>query len=76
MGSMDGIRAACERTASAQGLRQVTFARMDAENLQFPDAVFDAVLCALGLMYVPDPLGVLHHMHRVLRSGGRAVAAV
>jgi ubiquinone/menaquinone biosynthesis C-methylase UbiE len=64
------------QAASAQGLRQVTFARMDAEDLQFPDAVFDAVLCALGLMYVPDPLGTLHKMHGVLRTGGRAVAAV
>jgi SAM-dependent methyltransferase len=27
-------------------------------------------------MYVPDPLGALHQMHRVLRTGGRAVAAV
>jgi ubiquinone/menaquinone biosynthesis C-methylase UbiE len=64
------------QTASAQGLRQVTFARMDAEDLQFSDAVFDAVLCALGLMYVPDPLSALHQMHRVLRTGGRAVAAI
>jgi ubiquinone/menaquinone biosynthesis C-methylase UbiE len=64
------------QSASAHGLHQVTFARMDAEDLQFPDAVFDAVLCALGLMYVPDPLRALRMMYRVLRTGGRAVAAV
>jgi ubiquinone/menaquinone biosynthesis C-methylase UbiE len=64
------------QSASTHGLHQVTFTRMDAEDLQFPDAVFDAVLCALGLMYVPDPLRALRMMYRVLRTGGRAVAAV
>jgi hypothetical protein len=28
---------------------------MDAETLALPDASFDVVLCALGLMYMPDP---------------------
>jgi ubiquinone/menaquinone biosynthesis C-methylase UbiE len=64
------------QSASAHGLRQVTFARMDAEDMRFPDAVFDAVLCALGLMYVPDPLRALSTMHRLLRTGGRTVVAV
>jgi ubiquinone/menaquinone biosynthesis C-methylase UbiE len=49
---------------------------MDAEALQVPDEFFDAALCALGLMYVPDPLKALKEMHRVLKQGGRAVAAV
>jgi len=37
---------------------------------------FDAVLTALGLMYVPDVLQALKEQHRVLKPGGRAVAAV
>ena len=49
---------------------------MDAETLEFPDAVFDAALCALGLMYVATPLNALREMHRVLRPGGRAAAVV
>lgn len=55
---------------------QVLARRMDAEQLDCPDRSFDAALCALGLMYVPDPLRVLREMRRVLRSDGRAVAAV
>jgi ubiquinone/menaquinone biosynthesis C-methylase UbiE len=52
------------------------FARQDAESLEFPDGTFDAVLCGLGLMYVPDPPKALREMHRVLEPGGRAVVAV
>lgn len=52
------------------------FRRMDAEVLDFPDASFDVVICALGLMYVADPLAALKEMHRVLAPGGRAVVVI
>ncbi len=52
------------------------FSRQDAEALDLPDATFDAALCALGLMYVPDAVKALREMHRVLRPGARAVASV
>lgn len=52
------------------------FERMDAEELRLPDASFDAALCGLGLMYVPDPLQAAREMYRVLRWDGVAVAAV
>jgi ubiquinone/menaquinone biosynthesis C-methylase UbiE len=53
-----------------------TFAPMDAETLALPDAAFDVVLCALGLMYVPDPGRALNEMRRVLQVGGRVAIAV
>ena len=62
--------------SAARGLSHVTATRMDAESLQFEDGAFDVVLCALGLMYVPDPVAALRAMRRVLVPGGRAVAAV
>jgi len=62
--------------AARHGLATVTAARMDAERLELPDASIDVALCALGLMYVPDPLVALQEMRRVLVDGGRAVVAV
>ncbi len=62
--------------AAAAGLPQVVAARMDAERLALPDASVDVLLCALGLMYLPDPARALREMRRVLRPGGRAVLAV
>jgi ubiquinone/menaquinone biosynthesis C-methylase UbiE len=49
---------------------------MDAERLAVDDSSFDAALCALGLMYFPDPIQALKEMLRALRPGGRAVSAV
>ncbi len=62
--------------AARRGLSQVAARRMDAEALQLPDRSFNATVCALGLMYVPDPGGALKEMVRVLAPEGRAVAAV
>lgn len=62
--------------AAAAGLPQVVAARMDAEQLALPDGSVDVVLCALGLMYLPDPVQALREVCRVLRPGGRAVFAV
>ena len=69
------VDAARRRAAQTHSLH-ATFARMDAESLALPDGGFDVVLCALGLMYVPDPKRALREMRRVLRPGGRLVAAV
>jgi ubiquinone/menaquinone biosynthesis C-methylase UbiE len=67
---------AARQRAHARGAAHARFARMDAERLDLPDAAFDVALCALGLMYVPDPAQALREMRRVLRPGGRVVLAV
>ena len=64
------------RMAAEHGFRKVSVARMDAEALDLPDACFDAALCALGLMYVPDPPRALAEMVRVTRPGGRVAVTV
>jgi ubiquinone/menaquinone biosynthesis C-methylase UbiE len=62
--------------ANAKNTHHVKFERMDAEELKSDNEVYDVALCALGLMYVPGPLQALKEMYRVLKPGGRAVAAV
>lgn len=63
-------------TAAAAGAANVQFAVMPAESLAFPDATFHVVYCQFGLMFVPDPVGALREMRRVLRPGGRIGVAV
>jgi len=67
---------AARRQAHEVRASNATFERMDAEKLDLPDAGFDVVLCALGLMYMPDSGLAVCEMRRVLRSGGRMVLAV
>jgi len=62
--------------SARRGHAHVRAARMDAERLYVPEASMDVVLCALGLMYVPDPVRACAEMGRVLAPGGRAVVAV
>jgi ubiquinone/menaquinone biosynthesis C-methylase UbiE len=64
------------RIAAERGLENARFERADAEALPFAEATFDAAVCGLGLMYVPDPIAALTEMRRVLRPAGRAAAAV
>jgi len=48
----------------------------DAEELNFPDAVFDAVICAFGLLHLPDPDKAIGEAFRVLIPGGLYVFSV
>jgi len=42
----------------------------DAENLDFPDSSFDAVLCASSLFFIPDMNKALKEARRVLKPKG------
>ena len=67
---------AAARRAADEGLPNANFTRMDGEALALPDAGFDVALCALGLMYMPEPEQALQEMRRVLKPGGRLGLAV
>jgi ubiquinone/menaquinone biosynthesis C-methylase UbiE len=54
----------------------VTFQQMDAEQLDFPDQCFDAVLSLYALFHFPEPLVAIREMHRALRKGGKIVLGV
>lgn len=47
-----------------------------AEQMPLADAVFDVVLCQMGLQFVPDKPKALREMHRVLVPDGRLVLNV
>lgn len=61
---------------NSTGYGWVETARMSADDLAVEPASFDAVVCALGLMYVPDPGQAAISMARAVRPGGRVVATV
>jgi len=49
----------------------VTFARVDAEQLPFRDSTFDLITIAFGLRNVTDKQRALDAMYRALKPGGR-----
>jgi len=68
---------ACARAnAAAQGHRNIETCVADAEDLGVEDASFEAAICRLGLMLLPDPGRGLAEMHRALRPGGKASTMV
>ena len=67
---------AVQQEAERRGVSNMSYERVDAEELGFPGGSFDAALCVLGLMYPADPQRAIEQMHRVLKPGGRAAVAV
>jgi SAM-dependent methyltransferase len=62
--------------ALSLGLSNIAFLEGRAEEIPAPPGRFDAVLASLSLMYVIDRGAVAREIARVLRPGGRVVAAV
>jgi len=62
--------------ASALGLGNVTFREGRAEAIPVDSSLLDAALASLSLMYVIDRAAAAREIARVLRPGGRFVAAV
>ncbi len=68
--------AVAERRARQAGTTNVSFRTMDAEQLELPDASFDAITCACGLIFFPDAQRALAEMRRVLKPGGSIAIGV
>lgn len=69
-----GMLAVARETAPPEAA--ITWHEGNAESLPFPDGAFDAVLCQISLMFVPEKPAALREMRRVLADGGRAVLNV
>ncbi|HTN93886.1 MAG TPA: class I SAM-dependent methyltransferase [Gallionella sp.] len=72
----EGIVELARQVAHEHGLKQIETRVMDGEKLDLPDASFDAVVCRLGLMYMPHPVTALREWRRVLKPGGRVAVIV
>ncbi|MBK7644256.1 MAG: methyltransferase domain-containing protein [Planctomycetes bacterium] len=72
----EGIVELARQVARERSLQQIETRAMDGEKLELPDAAFDAVLCRLGLMYMPHPVTALREWRRVLKPNGRVALAV
>jgi ubiquinone/menaquinone biosynthesis C-methylase UbiE len=70
------ILAFAAENAQNAGLNNVQTRVMDAEHLELEDQTFDAVICRLGLMYLPDLAKALIGIYRVLKPGGKLALMV
>ena len=68
--------AAAAALADENGLTNVELREMGVDWLDAPGAVADRILCRFGYMFATDPAAAFHEARRVLKPGGRLVAAV
>jgi ubiquinone/menaquinone biosynthesis C-methylase UbiE len=59
------------RKAEASGLANLNFRIGDMRSLGFPDEQFGAVVCVFGVFFVPDRVGLVRELWRMLTPGGR-----
>jgi ubiquinone/menaquinone biosynthesis C-methylase UbiE len=63
--------AEADRAARASGLSNFELGRMDAEQLQFTDGVFNAVTCGFAIFFFPSMESALREMCRVTKKDGQ-----
>ena len=67
------LRKAQERVRNLNLSNVESLSVMDAKNLAFPDASFDAVVAQYVITAVPDPEATLDDFVRVLKPGGELI---
>lgn len=70
----DSVQVA-SRLAAAHGYTNTTFTCASMDQLPYPDAHFDALVCYSAMMYT-DYAKTLREFHRVLKPGGKAYISV
>lgn len=71
--SLPMLRKAQERVRAENLTNVESLSVMDAKNLAFPDAWFDAVVAQYVITAVPDPEATLDEFIRVLKPGGELI---
>lgn len=59
--------------AVEEGLDNLEFAVMDAEELNFKNDAFDCIICSEVIEHLPDPLKALKEINRVAKPQGQIV---
>lgn len=72
----EGILTYALGNAARAGHANVRVHTADAEALRLEGATFDAAVCRLGLMFLPNPLAGMQEIHRTLKPGGRLCSMV
>lgn len=72
----EGMIEKASSLADEDGISNVSFEHMDAEELDLSDESFDVAINSLGLMYYPDPEKAIREMYRVIKPEGLAAALV
>ena len=62
--------------AAGRNVRNIEFRVSDVESAALPPSTFDAATMRFGLMFVPDPVAALRHVHAALRPGAKVAVAV
>jgi SAM-dependent methyltransferase len=68
--------ARARKLAQAEGLRNVTFERADAQAHPFAQDYFDLAISRFGTMFFDDPVAAFGNIGRALRPAGRLVMVV
>ncbi len=71
-----GMVDAARRNGENQGLSNVEYRVLDAEQMDIDDSSIDGVVSRFGYMLMADPAKALAETRRVLRDGGRVAFAV
>ncbi|MBM7543513.1 demethylmenaquinone methyltransferase/2-methoxy-6-polyprenyl-1,4-benzoquinol methylase [Weissella beninensis] len=62
-----------QKKVTASGLDNITLVQGDALHTPYEDNTFDYVTIGFGLRNLPDKLGGLREMYRILKPGGKVI---
>ena len=62
-----------DHAAAQTPFSNVSWQKVDAQALPFPNGTFDAVVCQFGVMFFPDKQKAYREARRVLKAGGRFI---
>lgn len=72
----EGMLKVADFTAKNEGLSNIQFVRMDAENLALPTGLFDSIISLRAVQHFPNATHALKDMYRCLKPGGRLVVGI